>query len=437
MRHRSAISGLLPACAALLISMPAAAQSWTFSSLSIARGSHGAAALPSGEVLVVGGYIDPSTWTARTVESYSASTGSWSVFGETQGDHYLNVHALPLHDGRLLVVSMEAPLETYDPASDTWTQWSDAWVFVSDTAVTQLADGDGFFVGGAMDLDDWDTTLRFDAETGALHTLAPLAQARRAPAATLLADGRVLVTGGVYFIWEDERFKELAGAEIYDPVTDTWTGAAPMPEARWRHDAALLPDGRVLVTGGVGRSSTAIYDPATDAWTAGPAMAGARWDHTMTTLPSGRVVVVGGGDAGASVELYDPATESFTALPSLSVGRSGHTTTYIPGKGLLVVGGGSAELYGLHQTPEGHACVITEECASGTCEGGLCVDGSGSSGGGAGGPGGPPVGGGCSLPLLGLDASYAGAACLLFAPGLFVRRRRRSSAGSQPPRPPR
>lgn len=435
MRFHRTLSQLMAGCASLLVSLPAAAQSWVTSSLSTSRQSHGAAALPGGDVLVVGGYIDQSTWTARTVERYDASTGTWSTSGESPGDHYIFVHVLPLPDGRLLVASMEAPFDTYDPASDTWTTLGDASVFDSDTAVTQLADGDVFFVGGGMDFDDWGAAYRFDADTDTLHTVASLPVPRRRLAATLLADGRVLVTGGLRFVDEIENFESLTSAELYDPVADSWTVAAPLPGARHDHRAALLPDGRVLVTGGVGKDgylqSTVIYDPAIDAWTSGPTMAAARALHTTTTLPSGRIVVVGGAGAGRSVELYDPATSAFIALPSLSQDRQSHTATYIPGKGLLVISGSIAELYALGGTAEGEACVITEECAGGACEDGRCTDDRGGAGAGPGGPGGPP-GGGCSPPWFDLGAMPGHAAMLLVAPGMLAWRRRRSGSTARP-----
>ncbi|MGK3959980.1 hypothetical protein WMF38_43895 [Sorangium sp. So ce118] len=436
MRSLLTLSQLLAACAPLLVSLPAAAQSWVTSSFSISRHLHGAATLPGGDVLVVGGYIDQSTWTARTVERYDASTGTWSTFGESPGDHYTFVHVLPLPDGRLLVASMEAPFDTYDPASDTWTTLGDASVFDSDMAVTQLADGDVFFVGGGMDFDDWGSAYRFDADTDTLDTVASLPVPRRSLAATLLADGRVLVTGGLRFVDEIENFEALTSAEIYDPVADRWTVAAPIPQARYDHRAALLPDGRVLVTGGVGTGyehlpSTVIYDPATDAWTSGPTMAAGRALHTATTLPSGRVVMVGGAGAGRAVELYDPATSAFVALPSLSHDRQSHTTTYIPGKGLLAISGSTAELYALGATAEGEACVIAEECADGTCEDGRCTDDGGGTGAGPGDPGGPP-GGGCSPPWFDLGAMPGHAAMLLVAPGMFAWRRRRSGSTARP-----
>jgi len=65
--------------------------------------------------------------------------------------------------------------------------------------------------------------------------------------ATLLPDGSVLVVGGLI---NDRLDGEVsAAAELFDPSGGTWTSARGMTEARWGHTATLLPDGRVLVAG--------------------------------------------------------------------------------------------------------------------------------------------------------------------------------------------
>jgi hypothetical protein len=92
--------------------------------------------------------------------------------------------------------------------------------------------------------------------------------ARSGHQATLLMDGRVLVTGG-----SDERGQAIGLAQMFDPLTGTWSAAAANVIPRLGHAASLLHDGRVLVVGGVPFSSSCepiavaeVYDPSVDRW---------------------------------------------------------------------------------------------------------------------------------------------------------------------------
>jgi hypothetical protein len=83
----------------------------------------------------------------------------------------------------------------------------------------------------------------------------------------------------------------LAGAELYDSITNQWTPAASMAHARWIHTLTLLPNGKALIAGGVDQTGTFVataelYHPATDSWTPAGSLSQPRWLHTMYSLSS-------------------------------------------------------------------------------------------------------------------------------------------------------
>ena len=154
--------------------------------------------------------------------------------------------------------------------------------------------------------------------SGAAHSLRQIsASATRDPlprfghSATLLADGRILVTGGWRHGGISALNPPLASAQIYDPAGDLWTDAKPLRTPRAEHASVTLPDGRVLVIGGLGHAPLAdaeIYDPSRDTWTPAAPMHQPRYGHAAT-LADDRVLVTGGfaQQPQAGVLAYDLA----------------------------------------------------------------------------------------------------------------------------------
>ena len=177
----------------------------------------------------------------------------------------------------------------------------------------------------------WPTALEvYDSATGAFAAAGTLAAGRAGHTAILLADGRVLMVGGYSDL--DGRVASdlavpLASAETWDPATGTTSPTGSMTTARFGPTATLLADGRVLITGGVSDrgvavASAEIWDPATGAFTPTGSMVQARRGHAAVRLRDGTVLVTGGtistgawlGDTAlylASAEIYDPTTGTF------------------------------------------------------------------------------------------------------------------------------
>jgi len=164
--------------------------------------------------------------------------------------------------------------------------------------------------------------------------------------ATLLPDGTVLICGGIdpinYFLVH----RDLATnwAQIYDPNTSKWTNTTPMVGKRYFHTATLLLNGKVLVAGGtadniVPLTSSELYDPLTRTWSNAGDMNAPHMNHTATLLQDGRVLIAGGPTNNAATELYDPIAGTWTLTGSMSTNRTHHTATLLTNGTVLVVGG--------------------------------------------------------------------------------------------------
>jgi Galactose oxidase, central domain len=175
------------------------------------------------------------------------------------------------------------------------------------------------------------------AQTGTFTPTGNMTAPRFFHTATLLPNGKVLITGGdsicVLSCFPEQR------AELYDPATGTFTVTGSMSTA-YPGGAALLPDGKVLITGqDITRTmaSLEIYDPSTGNFTAAGKPATLTGASSATLLSDGRVLLI--GIVGAFVngaEVYDPASGTFTPIANWPEQQSWSPVALADGTVLLV-----------------------------------------------------------------------------------------------------
>jgi hypothetical protein len=180
-----------------------------------------------------------------------------------------------------------------------------------------------------------------------------------------LADGRVLVVGGVAS--PESAPVEQASAEIFDPRTERWRTAGQLTTGRSGFVRVALDDGGAIAAGGFGSLGTSEasrlatverFDPSSNTWSLTGDLPEAVAGATGLRLADGRVLVAGGserdpeatGDSGAyrsgltaRAALFDPATDAWTATTSMPSARAGASAVLLADGSALLAGGSSSE----------------------------------------------------------------------------------------------
>jgi Kelch motif protein len=328
-RFRRFVKGLGAAvgAAALLAVTPVAAHASVSpffeatGSMVQSRSDATAAPLPGGKALVAGGFRysgpkDKFGSATSTAEVYDSATGEFAATG-SMGTARMAPAAAPLPGGDVLVTG-------------------------------------GHNSGGTV----FSSTEIYDPETGEFSAGPALGVARTSHVAVPLPGGDVLIAGG------QKNFAGgtggLLGAEIYDPETGEFTATGSISTVRLSPAGVALPDGTVLIAGGVNPTSgylasAEIYDPSTGEFSATGSMTAAMLGQGAA-LPDGTAVVFGQKEPALKerlIEEYDPATGTFSASPAAAPTVNGPAVTTLPEAKLLVAGGASEN----SKAWEGHAVV--------------------------------------------------------------------------------
>jgi hypothetical protein len=350
-------------------------------SLNVPRSRHSATLLPDGKVLVAGGRSSNPPGALESAELYDPATGSWTATANLTTPRVGHGAAL-LPNGKVLVVGGDSgglTAELYDPASGTWTATGSLNTPRFGFSATPLDNGKVLVVGGVgMSDETLFSTELYDPATGTWSYTGDVLRGRFFHTATLLEDGRVLIVGG----WGDDISQlSMTTAELYDPVTGTWSAAAGLSQARSFHTATRLVDGTVLISGGyrtnlvhypgvpgtfhvpTSLDEAELFDPIAGTWEIVGNLNGARDSHTATLLLDGKVLVAGGFDYTTytyptGTDSYDPVTATWAGVGGFDSGRYQNTATLLSDGTVLVVGGQAAG-------PDGEITLATAELYQG------------------------------------------------------------------------
>ncbi|MEW6744931.1 MAG: hypothetical protein AB1486_19430 [Planctomycetota bacterium] len=293
-------------------------------SMNVPRALHTATRLLDGRILVTGG-VNAFGVPVSSAEIYDPAGPGWtltSAMARARAGHAASL----LPDGRVLISGGSA-------------DFSDAYQFiVTSTETTEIFNP---------------ATLSFTAGPN-------LAEPKVGHSSTALLTGNAIVAGGYSFFLlfgiPVPQISDQAQLYNYSPGgAGSFGSERTMRAGRLAHSATLLGDGRVLLVAGAGGSnpldpialsSAELYDPGSNGFSNTGSLTGARATHSGTLLPDGKVLVAGGivGSITAPVsidtaEVWNPATGTFHAVGNLNTTRSTHDAILLADGTVLLVGG--------------------------------------------------------------------------------------------------
>ncbi|MGA3328238.1 MAG: kelch repeat-containing protein, partial [Terriglobia bacterium] len=323
-------------------------------SLNTGRQQHTATLLSNGMVLITGG-MDPSGNVLASAELYNPATGTFRVTGGLLNARFTHTSTL-LGNGMVLIVGgfnlniaspeigFVAAAELYDPATGAFSYTAGGLNTARSSHTATLLKNGMVLIGGGWNDNPVASGELYNPATGTFsYTTGGLNTARYSHTATLLNNGTVLLAGGEI----DVNGDPTNSAELYNPVTGTFSATGSLLTPRYYHTATLLNNGMVLMAGGANNSgggptaNTELYDPTSGSFTPGQSLNTARDSHTATLLNNGQVLVVGGNGTNgalATSELYNPGTQTPPNLVSISISPAGPTIPLDSALALTAVG---------------------------------------------------------------------------------------------------
>ncbi len=305
---------------------------------------HVAVRLGDGRIGIFGGSSVPS------VEVFDPNT---EIFTATKASRLFgNLSGIALMDGDALLVDGTNDC-TFDYRAEQYVGTANAYSagLVRWAVPVLLPDGKVFLCGGCnADFNVSDTCVIYDPRARQFTSCGQLQVARSSHTATLIAEDLVLIIGGYNRYAPGGDTPALDSLEVLNLRTGTSALVrTTLREARYNHASVQLADGRILILGGVSWPldlsvlSTEIFDPRTSTMVNGPDMTVGRDSPETAVMPSGRVAVFGGRENEQRIDLYDPNSNTFVLAECtlLSARWTGFTATRLDSGAVLLAGGRS------------------------------------------------------------------------------------------------
>jgi hypothetical protein len=310
----------------------------------------GAAQLPDGRIIVVGGYGGLSTGQIGIVDTniFDPATNTWTRVANMNLPRWYPT-LTELSDGRYVAISgnstdashwADTP-EVYDPTTNTWTllsKISTSQVHEEEYPFSYLIpNGNVLNIGPSEDVTH---EMNVDSQT---WTPVGGASGVLNGSSIQYLPGKILYSGGASSVINTEPAQATTAVLDTNAATPTWTQTAPMLYPRVYHTLTMLANGQVLAVGGESTSDqsvvttgvlpTEIWDPTSETWSAAAPIATARNYHsTAVLMPDGRVLVAGGGHYNGlnnpgqdSAQIYSPSYLFNGARPTITSAPSSAT----------------------------------------------------------------------------------------------------------------
>ena len=339
--------------------------------LVVGRNQHSATLLPSGKVLLAAGSHN-STF-LNSSEMFNPSTNSFSPLSSTLLQARKSHTATLLQDAsRVLIAggktettdSVQADI--FDMSTQTFRHIADMTFGRSLFTASLLPDGSVLMAAGRHGATPTKRSDIFDSASETFSVTGDMNLQRKRHRANLLANGTVFVSGGAP--GSNGTTIPDSGTptcEIYNPATGIFTYTSEeMNVGRTEHEATVLANGKVLVTGGITSENNAdLYDPNSDTFSQVGSLTDERVRHVAILLTNpawgalmNKVLIIGGAAIGnsafggleqalSSVEIYDPATGQFSFFGNMTIARQNHTATQLQDGRIMIAGGVGAPAF--------------------------------------------------------------------------------------------